>query len=356
MDKKTFEQRRDNLKRKLTEKKLPALLVSYAANRFYLSGFELHDGQCNESSGWLVITPDGPDYLFTDPRFTDAAKRLWDEENVVIYSDKKHQTVGEFLKGKGITSLAFDPEVTSLYDHEGLKPYLGLVGQRGLVEELRVYKDEEEIRRMERSVALNHKVMAEIGQYLVPGATEKEIAWQIEKIFKDHGAEEMAFSTIVGVGPNAALPHAIPDDTPLREGELVLIDTGCKYLDYNSDQTRTFWVGGEPSDRFRQTLEWVQGAQQAAIDIMRPGVSLYDPWKASWDYFDKLGVAEYFTHGLGHGVGLETHEPPRMSRAAKGKLEPGMVITVEPGLYWADWGGIRWEHEVLITEDGCRVL
>ncbi|WP_147819772.1 M24 family metallopeptidase [Salidesulfovibrio onnuriiensis] len=356
MEQKIFEQRRENLKRKLADKKLPALLVSHAANRYYLSGFELHDGQCNESSGWLVITADGDDYLFTDPRFTDAAKLHWNEDGIVIYSDKKHQTVGEFLKGKGVATLGFDPEVTSLYDHEGLRPFVELTSQRGIVEELRLHKDEEEIRRMDASIALNHKIMDEIRQYLVPGVTEKEIAWQIEKMFKDNGAEEMAFSSIVGVGPNAALPHAIPGETKLREGELVLIDTGCRLNDYNSDQTRTFWVGDNPSERFQQVLEWVQGAQQAAIDIMRPGVSLYAPWKASWDYFDKLGVAEYFTHGLGHGVGLETHEPPRMSRVAKGVMEPGMIITVEPGLYWPDWGGIRWEHEVLITEDGCRVL
>ncbi len=356
MDKRIFEQRRDNLKRKLAEKKLPALLVSHAANRFYLSGFELHDGQCNESSGWVVVTQDGPDYLFTDPRFDDAAKRLWNEENIVIYSDKKHRTVGEFLKGKGIKTLAFDPEVTSLFDHEGLKPYVDLTAQRGLVEELRIYKDEEEVRRMEASIGLNHKIMDEIQEFLVPGVTEKEVAWQIEKLFKNNGAEEMAFSSIVGVGPNAALPHAIPGETELREGDLVLIDTGCRLNDYNSDQTRTFWVGDKPSDRFQQVLEWVQGAQQAAIDTMRPGLSLYEPWKAAWDYFDKLGVAKYFTHGLGHGVGLETHEPPRMSRVAKGTLEPGVIITVEPGLYWPDWGGVRWEHEVLITEDGCRVL
>ncbi|KAB1441812.1 M24 family metallopeptidase [Pseudodesulfovibrio senegalensis] len=356
MDTIIFEKRRHNLKKALAERKLPALLVSHAANRYYLSGFELHDGQCNESSGWVVVTADGPDYLFTDPRFTDAAKRLWPEQDTLIYTSKKHQEVGEFLKGKGVTAMGFDPTVTSLYDHEGLAPYVELTPVRDVVEGLRMYKDEEEIKRMQASVDLNHKIMRDIEQHLVPGATEKEIAWRIEKMFKDNGAEEMAFSSIVGVGRNAALCHAIPGEDVIRDGDLVLIDTGCRLNDYNSDQTRTFWVGDKPSDRFREVLEWVQGAQQAAIDMMRPGVSLHDGWKAAWDYFDKRGVAQYFNHGLGHGVGLETHEPPRMSRVAKGVMEPGMIITVEPGLYWDDWGGIRWEHEVLITEDGCRVL
>lgn len=356
MDNTAFETRRQNLKRLLVERDLPALIVSHAANRYYLSGFELHDGQCNETSGWLCITKDGPDYLFTDPRFEDAAKRHWDEANICIYSAKRLETVATFLRGKGHKTVAFEPEAMSLFDYEGLKSHLELVSAKEPVEELRVIKDADEVARLKRSMDLNHRLMAYIETRLEPGRSEKAIAWEIEKFFRENGAQELAFSTIVGVGPNAALPHCVPSEEPLRDNELVLIDTGCRFDNYNSDQTRTFWVGDTPSDRFKEVLEMVQGAQQAAIDILRPGLTCYDGWKASWDYLEKRGVADRFTHGLGHGVGLETHEAPRLSRYAKGELKPGMIVTVEPGLYWPDWGGIRWEHEVLITEDGCEVL
>jgi len=357
MDLNIFANRRDKLKRLLKDRKLPALIVSHAANRYYLSGFELHDSQCNESSGWLLITADGPDFLFTDPRFHDAAKRLWNEDDICcIYSARRLQTIAEFIKGKGYDTVCFEPQAMSLFDYEGLKETLTLQAAKELVEELRVKKDEDEIRRLRSSIDLNHRLFSYIEDRLIPGRTEKEIAWDIEKFFRENGAQELAFSTIVGVGPNAALPHCVPSDEPLRDGELVLIDTGCRLHDYNSDQTRTFWVGDKPSDRFKEVLAMVQGAQKAAIDVLRPGLSLHDGWKAAWDYLDQRGVAEHFTHGLGHGVGLETHEPPRLSKVAQGTLEPGMLVTVEPGLYWGDWGGIRWEHEVLITDNGCQVL
>jgi len=225
-----------------------------------------------------------------------------------------------------------------------------------VVESLRIIKDDDEIRRMDASIKINHDLFKYIEGQLIPGRTEKEIAWEVEKYFKNNGAEELAFSTIVGVGPNAALPHAIPGDTKIRENDLVLIDTGCRYADYNSDQTRTFWVGSKPSDRFKETMDLVRAAQQAAIDIIKPGLAYVDAYKAARAVFEKAGVEALFTHGLGHGIGLETHEPPSLSRVAQGILEPGMVVTVEPGLYDPAWGGIRWEYQVLITEDGCRVM
>ncbi|QJB55847.1 Xaa-Pro peptidase family protein [Pseudodesulfovibrio sp. zrk46] len=351
-----FEQRRDNLKRLLTDKGIPALLVSHAANRYYLSGFELHDAQCNESTGWLVVTADGDDYLFTDPRYTDAALKVWDEDKLFIYSANKFELVSNTLQGKGIKAMGVEPKALHLFDYDKLNERFTLQSTDNVVEELRIIKDEDEIRRMDASIALNHKLFEYIEGQLEPGKTEEQVAWEVEKFFRENGAEELAFSTIVGVGPNAALPHAIPGQDQLRENDMVLIDTGCRLEDYNSDQTRTFWVGDKQSDRFKETMDLVRAAQQAAIDIIRPGLSYLDAYKASYAVFEKAGVAAMFTHGLGHGIGLETHEPPSLSKAAKGTLKPGMVVTVEPGLYDAKWGGIRWEYQVLVTEDGCRIM
>lgn len=351
-----YEQRRENLKRALKEKDIPALLVTHAANRYYLSGFELHDPQCNESCGWLVVTADGEDYLYTDPRYLDAARRVWNEDNLFIYSANKHALVGETLKNRGVTTLAFEPRALHLFDHEKLNELFTLQSRDNVVEGLRIIKDEDEIRRMDASIALNHKLFKYIEGELVPGRTEEEISWLVEKFFRENNAEEMAFSTIVGVGPNAALPHAIPGQETIRENELVLIDTGCRLEDYNSDQTRTFWVGDTPSDRFKETMDLVRASQQAAIDLIRPGVTYQEAYKAAFDVFENAGVEKMFTHGLGHGIGLETHEPPSLSRVATGELKEGMVVTVEPGLYDPDWGGIRWEYQVLVTEDGCRIM
>ncbi|BCS88751.1 M24 family metallopeptidase [Pseudodesulfovibrio sediminis] len=350
-----FEKRRQDLKEEMEARNLPAMLVSLAANRYYLSGFELHDAQCNESSGWIVVTPD-EDYLFTDPRYTDAAKKVWKEENICVYSASKHKQVSDFLKGKGVKAMGFEPKALHLFDYDKLADHMDLKVTENIVEALRIYKDADEIHRMEESIRINHELFEYIEGELIPGRTEADISWLIEKYFREHGAEGMAFPSIVGVGPNAALPHAIPGETKLRENELVLIDTGCRYLDYNSDQTRTFWVGDKPSDRFRKTMDQVRAAQQAAIDIIKPGLTYVEAYEAAYAVFAKEGVEAMFTHGLGHGVGLETHEPPSLSKAAQGTLKPDMVVTVEPGLYDPAWGGIRWEYEVLVTEDGCRVL
>ncbi len=356
MNTSVFEQRREALKRELKARELPALLVSHAANRYYLSGFELHDPQCNECVGWLVVTADGDDYLFTDSRYTDAARKVWPEENLYIYSSKKQAEVCAFLEGKGVTSMGFEPKALHLFDYDKLCEFVTLTSTENVVESLRIIKDADEIRRMEESIRLNHDLFDYIEDQLVPGRTELEISWEVEKFFREHGAEGMAFPSIVGVGPNAALPHAIPGETKIRENELVLIDTGCRFMDYNSDQTRTFWVGDNPSDRFKKTMDLVRAAQQAAIDIIKPGLSYSEAYLASYAVFEKAGVEAMFTHGLGHGVGLETHEPPSLGRVSQGILKPGMIVTVEPGLYDPAWGGIRWEYEVLVTEDGCRVL
>ncbi len=356
MDTNIYRARRERLKCVLQDRGIEALLVSHAANRYYLSGFELHDPQCNESTGWLVVSASGEDCLFTDPRYEDAAKRVWDENELYIYNADKFKLVAETLKGKGLSNVAFEPRAMHLFDHDKLAEWLSLRPVDNLVEDLRIIKDADEIRRMEASMDLNHRLFEYIETQLEPRRTEEAISWDIEKFFRENGAEGMAFSSIVGVGPNAALPHAIPGKTVIRDNEMVLIDTGCRFMKYNSDQTRTFWVGNTPSDRFLETMSLVREAQQAAIDIIRPGLVFSEAYRVSRAVFERAGVADLFTHGLGHGVGLETHEPPSLSRMASGELKAGMVVTVEPGLYDPAWGGIRWEYQVLVTKDGCKVM
>lgn len=351
-----FENRRENLRVLMKHRNIPALLINSSANRFYLSGFELHDPQCNETAGWIIITASGRDFLLTDPRYDDAAKRVWDEKDLFIYSGQKFKALQLFFRRNEIKTLFIDYNDVSVFEYEKLKEICQLKPAPSLVSQLRMVKDATEIECMKKACALNHKVYEQIQPFLVPGKTEKEIAWEIEQLFRNGGASELAFATIVGIGPNAALPHAIPGDTELTDGQLVLIDMGCRVDDYCSDQTRTFWVGDKPSDKFLTVKQQVMDAQQAAIKTLRPGLPIAQPYRTAYKYFEKLGVEKQFTHSLGHGIGLETHESPSFSPAASGELKPGMVITAEPGLYYPDWGGVRWEYMTLITEDGYEIM
>ncbi len=351
-----FAARRERLRARMAEDKLPALLVTSAANRYYLSGFELHDSQCNESVGWLVVLPNGRDLLMTDARFTDAAKRLWPVEDTLIYGPGKHAAMAEVLKGRGIGALGFDPKAVNVFDYDSLREHFELIPSTGLVEDLRRVKEPAEIELLRAACGLNHRVMRALPDILVPGLSEADASWQIERMFREAGAEGLSFPSIVGVDKNAALPHAIPGETKINRDCLVLVDAGCRLHGYCSDQTRTFWVGREPSDRFQETKRLVIAAQKAAMQVIRPGVKIADAYHAARKVFEDAGCAQQFTHSLGHGIGLETHEGPSLAPRTEGVFEPGMVITVEPGLYDASWGGIRWEYMVVVTPDGCTAL
>ncbi|MBQ4616676.1 MAG: aminopeptidase P family protein [Mailhella sp.] len=358
MDKETFLARREALRRLMHDEGLSALLVSQPANRFYLSGFELHDCQCNESSGCLIIMADGKDWLCTDSRYEEAACKLWDLERVFIYKGTSSEALNSLLKDLcGASSVGFEAEHLAWAYVQRLEPGLSLKPADGLVEKLRAVKDAEEIRLIEASVALNHQMLEWLPSILVPGQDEASVAWAIEKFYREHGASELAFPSIVAKDANAALPHYAPDHPAVfTENCMVLVDEGCRLGRYCSDMTRTYWIGDSPSPRFTEMLEHVQEAQRRAIAALRPGVSGRDIHKIAVDYFASCGMAEYFTHSLGHGVGLETHEGPRLSPRAAEPLVPGNIVTIEPGLYFPGWGGARWEHMAVITEDGCRVL
>ncbi|WP_458400116.1 M24 family metallopeptidase [Mailhella sp.] len=358
MTRETFEARRESLRRLMYDKGLAALLISQPANRFYLSGFELHDCQCNESSGCLIITADGKDWLCTDSRYEEAACQLWPSERVFIYKGSSSETLNGLLKGLFRTApVGIEAEHLSWGYVQRLESGLSLEAADGLVEKLRAVKDAEEIRLIEASVALNHKMLEWLPSILVPGNDEASAAWAIEKFYRENGASELAFPSIVAKDANAALPHYAPDEPAVfTEDCMVLVDEGCRLDRYCSDMTRTYWIGGRPEPRFTEMLERVQEAQRRAIAALRPGITGREVHKVAVDYFASCGMDAYFTHSLGHGVGLETHEGPRLSPRAVEPLVPGNIVTIEPGLYFPGWGGARWEHMAVITEDGCRVL
>jgi Xaa-Pro aminopeptidase len=351
-----YASRRERLRAKLHDAGRSAMLITRPADRYYLSGFEMHDPQCEETAGWLVVTAAGRDWLLTDPRYEGAATRLWPAEDLFIYTSSKWDKIGGFLSGLELGTLLFDPRAMSVETHAKLSGRIALEPAVDFAGELRRLKDASELALMRAALAVNHAVFDALPDMLAPGRTEAQVAWDVEKFCRENGAEAMSFATIVGVGKNAALPHAIPGETAISEECPVLIDLGTRLHGYCSDQTRTFWVGTRPPDHFRTCLEQVQLAQLRAIKGLRPGLSFAEAYALARDYFAELGVEKYFTHALGHGIGLEVHEYPSLSPTVQGTLAPGMVVTVEPGLYYPEWGGVRWEHMVLITEDGARLL
>ena len=353
-----YAQRRERLRVLMDRAGLSALLVLLDANRYYLSGFELHDPQVDESAGCLLIQTNGQDWLFTDSRYLDTARRLWDASRISLYPSLAGvaEHLNKFCKMQAVGCLGFEAGLMSVAFYKAFQPGLRLAAGDGLVEKLRVIKDEDEIMRLEDSARLNHALMERAADFLRPGRAEAEVAWDIERFFREHGATENAFAPIVAVGPNGALPHAIPGETCISDNCPVLIDVGARLNDYNSDQTRTFWVGDKPLPEFTLALEQVREAQARAIAGIRPGVACSAVYALARNYLDAQGVGEFFTHGLGHGVGLQTHEAPSLGPRSKQTLAAGMIVTVEPGLYYPKWGGIRWEYMVLVTEDGCRVL
>jgi len=351
-----YAERREKLRALMREKNLSALLLTLDANRFYVSGFELQDHQINESSGCVLILADGNDWLCTDARYHDAAKRLWDPSRVYIYSGDAAKALNSLVRDKVSGLVGFEASAMTVQFYKGFAEALSLEPADGLVEQLRMIKEPEEIARMDASAALNHKLMEWLPGTFAISKTEEEVAWSVERFFRENGAESLAFPCITAVGPNAALPHATPGKTPITENTCLLVDVGCRLNDYCSDQTRTFWVGDKPSDTFMETLSQTRTAQEKAIAAIRPGIKTADIYAVARDYLNKHNVGNYFTHGLGHGVGLQTHEGPSLNPRNTMILQPGMIVTVEPGLYYPEWGGVRWEYMVLVTEDGCRIL
>ncbi|MFP4167340.1 MAG: M24 family metallopeptidase [Desulfonatronovibrionaceae bacterium] len=352
-----FARRRLHLLRKMEEEKIDHFLISGAVNRYYLSGFELNDPQCNESSGFLLLSRDGEMRLFTDPRYELAAISAVGRENFTLYRQNKFEILSEYLKKKKIDNLFFEPVHLSFDSYSKLeKQGIELLpADRLFVEKQRMIKEDREIKALEESCALNHEVFSRIQEFLRPGISEKELAWEAEKLFRSLGAEDLSFSTIAAFGPNAAMAHAIPGERLLKDRDLVLVDMGGRLHDYCSDQTRSFWVGKE-SSRFLEVKEMVTEAQERAISEIRPGLEFKEAYYTARNYFQELGVDSYFTHALGHGIGLETHEPPSLAPTAEGCFRENMVVTVEPGLYYPKWGGVRWEYMIHVQKDGARVL
>lgn len=337
---------------KLSEQGLDAFLVSQPENRRYLSGF-------TGSAGFLVITPDQA-LLLVDFRYVEQAGGQAPDFEVVQFKGQLEEELPGLIERLGGERWGFESAHVTVAQHEKYEPAfaeagVALEGTEDMVEALRASKDEEEIARLREAVRITDEAFAHVVDWVHSGVTEKETAWEIEKYMREHGAEGLAFPTIVASGPNGALPHARPGERPLQPGEPIVIDMGAIYQGYCADMTRTICLG-EPDERFWEIYTLVQEAQERAEDGIRAGISGVEADGLARQVIEEAGYGEQFGHGLGHGVGLAVHEGPRLSRLAEGNLPAGAAVTVEPGVYIPGWGGVRIEDLVLVRADGVEVL
>lgn len=357
----SYRNRMKKLREKLAAGPLDTLWIIQPENRRYLSGFKAADGQLTESSGSLLITKTAS-LLVTDSRFTTEAQTEVVDFEVITLKKGLADGLPELLSRLGTKKLGFEENHVTwgLYQElakklKKLSPPVRLFPLKGLVEGLRQVKDKDEIRAMEVSSNLMSDILAEVFPKLRPGLTEKQIAWQIEGLAREGGADGLAFPSIVASGPNSALPHAVPTDRKIRGEEPITFDVGVKVNGYCCDMTRTMFLDGV-TPKFRKIYKTVREAQLAALKQIRPGVKSTIPDATARRIIRDAGFGNYFGHSLGHGVGLATHEAPRLGPEKPVVLEKGMVVTDEPGIYIPRQGGVRLEEMVVIEKNGARIL
>jgi Xaa-Pro aminopeptidase len=345
----------------LTEKGIDALMVLIDENRRYLSGFTGEDHQFDESAGALVITADHL-ILATDSRFELQAAKESPLYEVVIYRKGLAKELHSMVSRLNIRKMGFESVRVSVKQYETFKKELADAGSRvdfvpveDIVEKFRQIKSSEEIERTREALDLAETVYLEVVKSLRPGMTEKQIAWHMERGMREAGADDLSFPVIVAAGPNSALPHAIPTDRPVVQGEPILFDWGARLGGYCSDTSRTV-ILGDPSDQFLQVFNTVLEAQRLAIGSLRAGASSKAVDAVARDYIASKGYGDKFGHGLGHGTGLAVHEGPRLSPLKETDLGAGMLVTVEPGIYLPDCGGVRIENQVVVGLNGPMVL
>jgi len=355
-----YQKRIAGLQARLRRKKLDCLLVSNPENRRYLSGYRGGDHGISETSGLLLVPARGQVRLLTDFRFKIQAEDDVPWAEVLLYDKGVLHLLGELLLKLGLKSLAFESHYTL---HAGAEKMATTLQKKGIrtvpltnfIEHQRIIKDEEEINLIRNAVQLNEEVFAEIHDSLAAYQSEIDIALAIESAMRRKGAQGPSFSTIVASGKNGALPHAVPGPTELQRDESLTIDMGLVLDGYCSDMTRNF-VPGTPSERYLELHRLVRKAQVAGMAAIRGGVRACDIDLAARSVIDKAGYGQFFGHSLGHGVGLAVHEEPRVSARNRKMLRPGMVVTVEPGIYIPGWGGIRLENMVVVRPSGCENL
>ena len=350
-----FLARQKKLREQLATTRFDALLISHLPNIRYLCGF-------TGSAGLLLVAETGS-VFFTDVRYDIQGRAEVKGAKVIIARKALLSALAEFVAARRKKSkkwtIGIEAEHLTVAEKKRLTNLLptgvGVRDASSFVERARMIKDDDELRLIRTAVQLGATLFERALKVLKPGVKESEVAAEMEYAARQAGAEEMSFPTIIASGARSALPHGKATEQLIAPGGFVVCDFGVILGGYCSDQTRTVWVG-TPSEQARHAYDAVKEAQAAAIAAVRPGASVGDVDAAARKVLQRAGLARYFTHSTGHGVGLEIHEAPRVAAGQKERLRPGMVITIEPGVYFPGKWGVRIEDIVAVTAHGCQLL
>ncbi|NQT47767.1 MAG: aminopeptidase P family protein [Chloroflexi bacterium] len=339
------------LRDKLLEKELDALLVSQPENYRYLSGFA-------GASGSLLVSESSAILAVDSIHFEQA--KIEAPGFDILHIKSRPEGFTELVGGREIRSLGFESnnlvfsEARRLTEQAG-KMEIKLVPTEGLVESLRVVKEDEEIRHLVSAAEMADEAFEYIRDALRPGMSEREAAWEVEKFLRERGSEVVPFEIIVASGPNAALPHARPTERVINEREPILFDLGGRVNGYASDLSRTLCLGPQ-TETFKRVYDVVLQAQLLALAKLEPGMTGEQVDGIARQVIQEAGYGDVFGHGLGHGVGLDVHEEPRLGPNATGVIADQMVFTIEPGIYIVGWGGVRIEDTVMLDKGTAKML
>ncbi len=341
--------RLENLNKKIGVENLDAIILSKPENIFYFSGFR------GDSTILLI----GKNFrkLITDSRYTEQATLQTSDFEIVEQSGGLIKKLAEEIKNSGAKNLGFEGRVLTFDEYNNLQGNLSGVELKSVeVDSLRQIKDAAEIANIRRACEIGDRAFAEVLNFIKAGVSEIEVAAELENFMRRFGSEKPAFDTIVASGARGSLPHGIASDKIIGDGEFVTLDFGAKFNSYCSDMTRTICVG-KASDRQREIYNAVLDAQLHGLEIIRAGKSGREIDAAVRERLSRADLGKYFTHALGHSLGLEIHEEPRLSRFSTCEsLEAGMIVTDEPGVYIAGVGGLRIEDTVLVTDAAVETL
>jgi Xaa-Pro aminopeptidase len=335
---------------KITQKSLDGYLVTNRADQYYLTGFNGEDGAALILRRRVVLVTDG--------RFAEEAAKVAPWATAVVRTHSLPEALGRLARRHRLERIGFDAARVTVKLHAAVRRAVRparLVAVAELVQGLRLIKDATEVAALTRAVRIAESAFKAVVGRLRLGTTERRLAAALQHEMICRGASEASFPIVVAEGVNSSLPHAVPGERRIRAGSAVLIDWGARFGHYCSDLTRVVFIHRIPP-RFRRMYENVYAAQAEAIRAIHPGVRMCDVDRRARSRLQQAGLAQHFAHGLGHGIGLDVHEQPRLAKRVTEPLEAGMVVTVEPGVYLPGVGGVRIEDDVLVTQAGCRVL
>ena len=340
----------EKLQERLANESLGGMLVTNLTNVRYLSGFTGSAGSC------LIL--DQKSYFISDGRYLTQSKEQVQDMEIIIDTGSHLQIIKDNDLISNGTTLGFEADFLSVNQMNKLRelfPDTQWEATSRFVEEIAAVKDKSELRAIRVAVDITDEVFDQLIPELRIGSVERKVAAKISFAYKILGADGDSYDPIVASGPNSALPHAVPSDREFQDGDFVVMDFGALYQGYHADMTRTVAIGSV-TDRHREIYSVVQEAQKRGCEAASAGMSCRELDAVTRDYITEQGYGDYYVHGTGHGLGLEVHTMPRLSQISDDTLLENYVITIEPGIYIPEFGGVRIEDDVIIQNDGCEIL